>query len=256
MLNLVTAEFQRTYLDFRRYWLEAISELVIVTVMFILLLQGAKFLAGPLAGESSRVDVVIIAFVAWTVVLGLIGSIAHGVQQESSTGTLEQLFLSTRNATLLFVVRGLVSVLFTIALSILTLFLLLFITQRNLHFSFQVVLPFLILLAGGLGISLTMGALTLLVKRTTNFLTIFQFALLFMVMIPIESSTGVLRYAVSCIPLLPSVGLLRQILTGSGISHELLLLALINSGLLLFIGIWLFNKAERRAKQQGLLSGH
>ena len=256
MLNVFVAEFQRTYLDFRRYWLEAVSELVIVTVMFILLLQGAKFLAGPLAGDSSRMDVVIIAFVAWTVVLGLIGSIAHGVQQESSTGTLEQIFLSTRNATALFMIRGLVSVIFTIVLSILTLFLLLFITQRNLHFSFQVVLPFLILVLGSLGISLTMGALTLLVKRTSNFLTIFQFALLFLVMIPIEEFTGLLRYTVSCIPLLPSVGLLRQILTGSGMSYELLLLAFINSGLLLFIGIWLFSQAERRAKHQGLLSGH
>ncbi len=256
MLNVFVAEFQRTYLDFRRYWLEAVSQLVIVTVMFILLLQGAKFLAGPLAGDSSRTDTVIIAFVVWTVALGLIGSIAHGVQQESSTGTLEQIFLSTRNATMLFIIRGLVSVIFTIALSILTLFFLLFITQRNLHFSFQVVLPFLILVMGSLGISLVMGALTLLVKQTNSFLAIFQFALLFLVMIPIEEFTVLLRYAVSCIPLLPSVGLIRQILTGFGMDYTLLVLALINSGLLLFIGIWLFRKAEKRAKHQGLLSGH
>jgi ABC-2 type transport system permease protein len=256
MRNVFMAEFQRSYLQFRRYWLEGISELVIVTVMFILLLQGAKFLAGPLAGDSSRVDVIIVAFAAWTVALGLIGSIAHGLQEDVRTGTLEQLFLSTHNATLLFIIRGLVSVLFTLSLSILTLFLLLLITQRNLHFSFQVIIPFLILVMGSLGISLTMGALTLLVKQTSNFLALFQFALLFLVMIPIETFTGVLRYTLAGIPLLPSVGLLRQILTGSSMEYPLLFVALIHSGLLLMLGMWLFRSAEKRAKQQGLLFGH
>jgi ABC-2 type transport system permease protein len=256
MGNIFFAELQRSYLDFRRYWLEAVSQLFIVTVLFYLLLRGAQFIAGPLSGENSRLDIVIIGFISWTVALGLIGSIANTVQEEARTGTLEQLFLSTNNATLLFIMRGLVSTLFTITLNMLMLFLVLFITQRNLHFSFQMIWPFFILLAGSLGISLCMGGIALLVKRMQSFLSIFQFALLPVLMIPIEDFSGILRYLTSFIPLLPSVGVLRQILTGSTMNYSLLLFAIINSGLLLLIGIWLFRVAETRAKQQGLLSGH
>nr|MCU0538209.1 hypothetical protein [Hydrococcus sp. Prado102] len=107
MFELFMAELQLSWIQFRRYPLEALSLIVVTTAIFFGLFLSTRYLVGNTLQLGERLDSVVIGYVLWTLVLYILGDIGGGLQIEAQTGTLEQLFLSRFGAIKVFLMRSL-----------------------------------------------------------------------------------------------------------------------------------------------------
>ncbi|MGG6296916.1 ABC transporter permease [Leptolyngbya sp. AN02str] len=256
-MELFLAELRRSWIQLLRYASEAIAGIIITTVVFYGLFLSANYLAGAGASEGDRLETIIVGYLLWTLSLFIMSDIAGGLQREAQTGTLEQLFLSPYRAPRLFLTRAIASL--TIQLTIITVILLIIIslTGTRLAFTPLLLLPFATVILGAYGLAFAMGAMSLLLKQVQQLLGIVQFALLFLLSVPTETLPGPVRLLSSLLPMTPGAGLLRDVMArNDGLQLAPLLLAFLNGGVYLLVGLSLFRVAERETKRRGKLAGY
>ena len=257
MFELFLAEFRRSWIQFRRYPVEAIGGIVITTSVFYGLFLSARYIAGPSLQLGDRLDSIIIGYVLWTLVLFIMLDIAAGLQYEAQTGTLEQLFLSRFSATKVFLIRSLASLTLQLVLILSILLIIMALTGSRLNFPPTLLLPLITVLMGAYGIAFTIGSLALLLKRVQQLLGIFQFGLLFLLATPTESWVGPVKVLGQLLPMTPGAGLLRDLMArGKSLSLNQLAIAGLNGAVYLILGLLIFRLAEREAKRRGMLSGY
>jgi ABC-2 type transport system permease protein len=121
----------------------------------------------------------------------------------------------------------------------------------------MLLLPLGFLLMAGYGLGFLRGAAALVFKRVQQVLGIFQFLLLFLLAAPLEESTGAMQYVRFLFPMIPSTGLLRDLMArGIPLDWATYGLALLNGLAYFAAGLLVFRWAERTAKQRGSLSGY
>src|SRR4030043_2491703 len=91
-IAMVGAEFQRTVRLARSYWLEYISDLVLYTLGFLLLI--AVFRAASASYGQQGYLSTLIGYTTWKICASILVDIARIATEEAPTGSLEQLFLS------------------------------------------------------------------------------------------------------------------------------------------------------------------
>jgi len=257
MMELFIGELKRTWIQFIRYPAEVIAGLVIITSVFYGLFLSAQYMAGPDFAFGDRLDAVVVGYVLWTLTLYIINDIAIGLQSEAQTGTLEQVFLSPYGAPIVFLARAFASLVLRLTLIVGIVLLLMGITGSRLSFPVTLVLPLVTLVMAGYGLAFTMGACALVFKRVQQVLGVFQFVLLFLLAAPVEEWSGPMEYLRYLLPMLPSTGLLRDLMARDiGLDWWTFGLALLNGGAYLAIGLFVFRWAERVAKRRGTLSGY
>ncbi|MGF1460158.1 MAG: ABC transporter permease [Leptolyngbyaceae cyanobacterium] len=257
MIDLLNAELKRTWIQFIRYPAEVIAGLVITTSVFYGLFLSAQYMAGPGFAFGDRLDAVVIGYVLWTLNLYIINDIAIGLQSEAQTGTLEQVFLSPFGAPRVFLARAIASLALRFILISGVGLLLMVISGSRLAFPLALFLPFTTLVMAGYGFAFMMGACALVFKRVQQILGIFQFLLLFLLAAPFEEATGIMQYLRFVLPMIPSTGLLRDLMARDlGLDWLTFGLALMNGAAYLSIGLLIFRWAERTAKKRGSLSGY
>lgn len=257
MLELLIGEFKRTWIQFIRYPAEVIGGIVIITSVFYGLFLSAQYMAGPSMGLGDRLDAVVVGYVLWTLVLYIVNDIAINLQAEAQTGTLEQIFLSPFGAPRVFLARAIASLALRLTLIVGILLILMGITGSRLQFPIALLLPMVTLLLAGYGLAFTMGACALIFKRVQQVLGVFQFALLFLIAAPTEEWAGAGRWLAYALPMLPSTGLLRDLMArGQPLNWSLLVVALINGLAYFALGLSLFRWAEQAAKRRGSLGGY
>ncbi len=257
MLELFIAELKRTWMQFIRYPAEVIAGVVITTSVFYGLFLSARYMAGPNFAFGDRLDAVIVGYVVWTLTLYIINDIAIGLQSEAQTGTLEQVFLSPYAAPIIFLARAFASLVLRLSLIVGIIWVLMGITGSRLAFPPTLMLPLASLVMAGYGFAFVMGGCALIFKRVQQVLGIFQFLLLFLLAAPVEEWDGPMQHLRYLLPMLPSTGLLRDLMArGHGLDWGGLGLALLNGGAYLGIGLLIFHQAEKIAKQRGSLSGY
>jgi len=250
MLDLFLVELWRSLLMLRRYPLELLGAVVTLSLIFYLLFLGARFLAGPGAEFGGRLEAVLVGYLLWTFTLGAYNGLAFGLTEEAQTGTLEQVFLTPYGPIPLFLVRNLAELLGHALLVLLVALCLMPLTGAKLAFPPLVILPFLAVLLGGYGLGFAVGSLALLYKRVGQLLGLSQFLLLFLLQAPGEGLFALL-------PLTPGAALAREMMAeGAPLRPWALLLACLNGGAYLGLGLILFAQAVRRAKATGLLHGY
>src|SRR4028118_998930 len=257
MLELFLAEFRRSWIQFIRYPAEAIGGVVITTSVFYGLFLSARYIAGPSLQFGDRLDAIIVGYTLWSLVLFIMTDIAGGLQYESQTGTLEQLFLSPFGAPVVFVIRALASLILRLAVILSILLIIMALTGSRLEFPPMLLLPLLTVLLGAYGLAFIMGSLALLLKRVQQILGIFQFALLFLMATPTETWPGSLQVARWLLPMTSGAGLLRDVMArGEALNLAGFTLALLNGIGYFTVGLMIFRFAEREAKRRGLLGGY
>ena len=257
MVELFIGEFKRTWIQFIRYPAEVIGGIVIITSVFYGLFLSAQYMAGPAMGLGDRLDAVVVGYVLWTLILYIVNDIAIGLQGEAQTGTLEQIFLSPFGAPRVFLARAIASLALRLTLIVGILLILMGITGSRLDFPLALLLPMGTLLLAGYGLAFAMGACALIFKRVQQLLGIFQFALLFLIAAPTEEWTGIGHWLAYGLPMLPSTGILRDLMArGQPLHWGLFGIAVINGLLYFALGLGLFRWAERAAKQRGSLGGY
>lgn len=255
--DLFLAEFKRGWIQFIRYPAEAIGGVFIITAVFYGLFLSAQYIAGPGLNFGSRLDSIIVGYILWTLVTFVFFDISGNIQNESQTGTLEQLFISPFSAPLVFLTRAIADLFSQALLLIVILLLLMTLTGRWLSFPPILVLPLLTVLMGAYGLSFMMGSLALLFKRIQQLIAIVQFTLLFLLTAPMEEWTGLGKAIGYCLPMGIGAGLLRNLMARQqGLDWQLLGLAVVNGAVYLAIGLSLFCWAERSTKRRGTLGGY
>jgi ABC-2 type transport system permease protein len=257
MLELFLAEVRRSWIMFRRYPLEFIGLLFVTTAIFYGLFLSVRYIAGPALQFGNKLDSIVIGYVLWTLVIFIIGSIGVTLQYEAQTGTLEQLFLSRFGAITVVLVRSLAELTLQLLFMFSSLLIIMILTGSRLKFPPSVILPFLTVLLGAYGMALTIGSLSLLVKRIQQLFAIVQFGMLFLLATPTETWTPPLNILGQLLPLSPGAELLRGLMArGEGLSFFQLGIAFINGLAYFSVGLLFFRIAEREAKRRGILNGY
>jgi ABC-2 type transport system permease protein len=257
MLELFLAEFRRSWIQFIRYPLEAFGGVFVTTIIFYGLFLSARYMAGPSLQFGDRLDAIIVGYVLWDLVIFTMTDIAGRLQYESQTGTLEQLFLSSYGAPVVFVMRAFASLVLHLGLIAIVILIIMALTGSRLAFPPTLIFPLIAVLLGAHGLSFTMGSLALLFKRVQQILFIFQFGLLFVMTVPTESWGGWLQIVGWFLPMTAGAGLLRDVMArGEALNLVGLTIALLNGILYFTVGMLVFRFAEREAKRRGLLGGY
>jgi ABC-2 type transport system permease protein len=265
MFELFLAEFKRSWIQFIRYPTEAIAGIVITTIFFYGLFLSAQYIASPgttagnlpAAAFGERIDIIVVGYILWTLVLFIVGNISSTLQSEAQTGTLEQLFLSQFGATTVFLVRAIASLALQFILISVALGIILLLTGSRLAFPIMLVLPLFTVILGAYGIAFIMGSLALRLKQIQQVSGILQFPILFLLTVPIESWSGNARFLGWLLPMMPGAGLLRDVMAREQpLNFSLWAIALLNSAVYFTLGTVLFRWAERETKRKGRLSGY
>jgi ABC-2 type transport system permease protein len=257
MFQLFLAELKRGWIQFIRYSAEAIGGVVITTAAFYGLFLSASYAVGPGVKLGDRLDAIIVGYVLWSMVTFIMFDIAGTLQSEAQTGTLEQLFISPFGAAPVFLLRAIANFTRQLLLIIVILGLIMGLTGRFLAFPPILLFPLITVVIGAYGFAFMLGGITLIVKRVQQVLGIVQFALLFLLTVPIETWTGTSRFFGLLLPMGIGAGLLRDVM-----ARNLLLdwpqlgLAIGNSAIYLAIGLAVFRWAERHTKRNAGLSGY
>ncbi|MEM6520089.1 MAG: ABC transporter permease, partial [Cyanobacteria bacterium P01_C01_bin.70] len=212
MIDLLQVELKRTWIQFIRYPLEVVAGLIITTSVFYGLFLSAKYMAGPGFAFGDRLDAVVVGYVLWSLNLYIINDIAIDLQSEAQTGTLEQVFLSPWGSPRVFLARAIASLALRFTLISAIVLILMTVSGSRLSFPVTLLLPFLSLVMAGYGFAFIVGACALVFKRVQQILGIFQFLLLFLLAAPFEESTGAMQYLSFLLPMIPSSGLLRDLM--------------------------------------------
>jgi ABC-2 type transport system permease protein len=104
------------------------------------------------------------------------------------------------------------------------------------------------------GIGYMVGSLVFLFRKIDALRMVLQFALLFAVMIPVETWSGTALLAGSFLPVAPSAAALRLMLVSEQVSWALCGLGLLNGIVYLAVGIVIFKRAQRYAQQKGTIA--
>ncbi|MEO0407367.1 MAG: ABC transporter permease, partial [Cyanobacteria bacterium P01_A01_bin.135] len=210
-MALFWAELKRSWTEFIRYPAEAVGGVVIITIVFYGLFLSARYMAGPAIQFGDRLDIVVVGYVLWTLTLFTINDISLTLQAEAQTGTLEQIFLSPYGPFRVFLTRALAGLTIRITLISVILGILIGVTGSSLQFPPLLVLPLVSTLMAGYGLAFMMGSCALLFKRVQQLLGLFQFGLLFVLALPVETWSGPWSLVGWLLPMLPSAGLLRDL---------------------------------------------
>lgn len=254
MPNLFLAEFKRNWLEFIRYPGEVIVGTVILIVLFYGFFIGASYMAGTDAGFGERLDSIIVGYVVWTLTLHSLTSVANDLQKEAQVGALQQVFLSSYGPIRVFISRTIADILLTSVITLMILFAIILLTGRYLEFTEVSLLPLVAILLGSFGLSFLIGALALWLKRVQQITNLGQFMLLFLVMVPFED-WGELAWSVQFLfPIVPGVGLLRDLLVrGEELNLGVLWLTYANGLVYVVLGLTVFKLTIRKVKRLGTL---
>ena len=256
-MDLLIGELKRTWIQFIRYPAEVIAGVVITTSVFYGLFLSAKYMVGPGFAFGDRLDAVVVGYILWTLTLYIINDIAIGLQSEAQTGTLEQVFLSPFGAPRVFLARAFASLVLRLILIVGIVAILTGITGSRLSFPITLIFPLLSLVMAGYGLAFIMGGCALVFKRVQQILGVFQFVLLFLLAAPVEDWSGPMQYLRYLLPMLPSTGLLRDLMARDiGLNGAGFFLALLNGLAYLGLGLLVVRWAEHVAKRKGTLSGY
>ncbi|RUS95010.1 ABC transporter ATP-binding protein [Dulcicalothrix desertica PCC 7102] len=264
MFELFQAEFKRIWIEFIRYPIDAISGIIANAVVFYGLFLSANYIAGVSNLNTSeqinvgeRLDVIVIGYVLWILVVFIVGGIAFGIQVEAQTGTLEQIFLSPFGTLTVLLIRGIASLTLNITFILGILIFTMLLTKRYLHFSPAIILPLFTVLLGAYGLSLIIAALTLLYKRVQQLLGLVQFGLFFLLTFPSEVWGKSLLNLRAMLPMAVGSDVLRDLMgRNENLDLSSFIFALMNGLGYLIVGMLVFRWAESKAKRQALLNGY
>ena len=257
MIDLLIGEFKRTWVQTLRYPTEVVGGIVILTAVFYGIFLSTQYMAGPASTFGDRLDAVVVGYVIWTLVLYIVNDIANNLQQEAQTGTLEQVFLSPFGAPRVFLARAIASLTLRLLLILIVLAIIIAMTGSQLAFPALLLLPLSTLLLSAYGLAFFIGSFALVFKKVQQLLGLFQFVLLFLLAAPTEDWSGSARWIANLLPILPSTGLLRDLMAREQpLDWGMWAIALANGIVYFTLGTLVFRWAERQAKRQGTLSGY
>ncbi|MCK4260578.1 MAG: ABC transporter permease [Halanaerobiales bacterium] len=249
---LIKAEIVRCLLILKRYPLEPLTDMFIISLSFISIYFGINL---SLGGGDKDLTTLFLSYCLGIMSMLIISEMGMSIAREAQLGTLERIYTMPSRLFKVITVRNFVSLLFnTFKLS---LFVGLFITLLKIRISLTVSFFFILFsfFLSLLGIGYILSGLTLRFKRIGELASILQFAYLFIVLIPYDSLPVVFRYILGYIPGAMAVQLIRNYEAVYILSFEYIISLIFGLSHLL-IGIFLFKYFEKITLKKGMLTSY
>lgn len=253
MTALVRAVVMRQFRERRRYVLDIVGLLVTTYAVFVLLLLGARAVGGAGFADEGGTGGLVVGFVVVTLVTLSYSTVAAGVQEEASRGTLEQIAMSPYGLPVVLLVTTIAASGFQVAEMTVLLVAAVLTTGTTLSPDLLSALPIVVLiLAGVQGVGFVMGGLALVFKRVTSLTALLPLLFIVLVAAPYDS----LRL-LGLLPVTGGASLLEDVLVDGTALTALppadLGLLLASSALWLGGGLLVFSRLERVARSRALL---
>jgi ABC-2 type transport system permease protein len=254
---ILGAEFRRTVRLARSYWLEYVSDLLLYTLGFLLLItvfKAASASYGPQGYLST-----LIGYTTWKICASILVDIARIATEEAHTGTLEQLFLSYLRPGSVFLARSLGILVNHGVRGLVLAFILAAILGILQSVTSSAVIIFALTIAGACGLGFALAGLALVYKRIGGGLQLLWQMLVFFTgaLAPIQNTY--LDALSKLLPLTWGIAGLRAIMIeGASMAtiwqNGILIGLLINTAFYITLGIVLFTWGQRRARELGVLA--
>ncbi len=253
--RLVGFELRRSWTMTMRYRSEAALSFAFLIALFYGALIGAKSLALGQFSLGSGAEGFLLGFICWTLAIGGVSHVAHDIEEEAKTGTLESLFLAYPGPGFVFMARNLAALVVGIPTISVLFVILTFSTKSTFHFSPTALLPLLSLDLTASGIGFLLGALAILVKRVRLAVVVVQLVVISLMVT--RAHEPLMIAALPYLPLAPDVEALRDLLIqGSSLHAGSVAILLLNGFAYFAVGLAAFLAAVRRARRLGLLGQH
>jgi ABC-2 type transport system permease protein len=255
LARLVGLELRRSWILTWRYRTEAILSLSFLVALFYGLLFGTRSTALKPFSMGNGTEGLLLGFICWILCTSGVSQIAHDIEEEAKTGTLEPLFLGHPGPATLFAARNLAGLISGVPMLLGVAAALAVATHSTFHLSPEALVPLLALDLAASGIGFALGALAILVKRVR--LAVIAGQLLVALVMVAHIDFPEQRGSLMLLPLVPAVESLRGLmLTGTPVGASRCALLALNGAAYFGGGLSVFLLAIQRARRLGLLSQH
>lgn len=249
-------EIYRRFLILWNYKFNLVMQLVMVALIFL----GATFFLGHGRIDPNQAPTMLLGYGVWCYARIILLESSYYLAIEAQSGTLEQMYMSPVNASVLVIGRMfamLISTTLTLIVPVGTLALFLHV---RMPLNWEMLPVLLLTLAGLFGLSLILCGAVLVFKQVDNLSDLIQNTLLFLAgtLVPLSSFPAWLAAVSWTLPLTQGIVILRrmafegQTLVSTWSDGSLVGLVL-QSALYLGLGWVAFKICERVAMRQGLL---
>lgn len=236
----------------KRYWINEVSALVTMLVMFSLVFFGANAMAPSAIGDT--LPALIVGFFVWTMSFSAFQEPSQALMKEAQWGTLEQLHLTPHGILRILGIRTMAYLAYQVGFGLALLFLMMALSGETLHVDPVTVIPLsLLTICTATGIGFALGGLAIIYKRISNTFLLVQFLFVGALMAPSEP------YVLNLLPLTLGFDLLSVAMEEGTRLWELPVMDL---GVLvvvaigyLALGAIVFNYSIRVARSRGVM-GH
>jgi ABC-2 type transport system permease protein len=266
MLSVFVSELRLEFLLWRAYRLNAISSVLMWGVIFPIILVGLQKVAidhGVAFGDTAM-SASVIGFLVWRLCMSVLAAMPQMIEQEARVGVVENIVLATSTPVAMLLIfraiaRSLRSLLETTLLGVILIVLF----KVPLPLSPTAVFVILLTLAGTLGVGFVLSGAALVYKSVSSFTGIVTILALFIsgAAVPLNALGIIFTVLKLGFPTTWGIDILRGvILSGDNLSTLItngsLFGLLIQSAILVSVGLWLFNLAFNHAKRTGQLGSY
>lgn len=257
MTTVLWGEFRRTFHWARSYWVEYLSNFVLYSLGFLLLVAAFRSATGEF-GQNGILRT-LLGYITWYMCANVMASIAHVAEDESRTGTLEQLFLTGLSPLVVFLVRSFGRILMEITQGLPLALLLAILLGVLRPIPLLAILVFTLTLLGACGLGFALAGIAMVIKRADSLITTIWQMLVFFSGALAPMHPPALALVARILPLGLGIENLRMVyLEGASLStlwqNGLLPGLLVNTLTYILIGLALFTWGERRARRNGTLA--
>jgi len=252
MHNVLLANIRKQWIELKRYLPNTISMLVTFYAIFLLLFLGIQVVGAPEAADGNT-RYLIVSMVLWFLALTAMQGIGWEVTSEATRGTLEQLYMSPVPTWRILFARMVGEVLVNLIVMAIVLLLAMLTAGQWLVFDLPTLAPlFLFTVLGMIGVGFMVAGLALVYKQIQALLQIAQFIFMAMVATPVTLAPWL-----EALPVMRGATMIREAMTAGVTLGEFApfawLLLILNSVLWFGLGVFVYQLAEKRAMNRGLL---
>jgi ABC-2 type transport system permease protein len=246
---------RRSLIEFRRYAFDTVSGLISIYGFFLVIFFGAKIFGGDQAGFGEDIEGIVVSYGMWAITMFALGSLTYDLTQEAQLGTLEQLGMSPFGLVRVLVARAFTSLASYVVMWAALLVLMMATTGHWLNIDVVSVVPLLaVTIVGVVGVGFLLASLAIVFKRVQQALQVYQVLFIGLVVVP-PDEVPVMKY----LPLSWGTHLISRVMVQDVSIFSMapgdLLFLVANSLTYFFVGVAVFKRFERAARERGLL-GH
>jgi len=264
VIYVLYAEVLREFITLRRYFIEALSGLIMVYILFMGFFFAGQGFTGQVASQAyNSTDLAhrTVGFILWLFALNSIGHFSSAIRDESQLGVMEQIALSPSGLIVDMWGRAIGRTIIDCIMIGLVLVTIIATTRISLSLPvFSVGVVFLLTLLGLYGLGFFFGGLALIYKRLGSVTIVVRFGFLILTgaITPIEKFPSWLQLISKTLPMTEGLKILRLLMVEKRPFSYILdsgdfLILIVNSTLYIAVGLISFMYLERIARHKGLL---